>query len=96
LQGARFAPLGEVQNAAQAALARLGERHALQWFRQKFAGENVAMIHHAVQFVADEGILLLWPDLDRLADAENADVAYHACEALEQLRESCMFPASPR
>jgi hypothetical protein len=96
LQRCRFAPQPEVQNAAQAALARLGERHALQWFRQKFAGENPNSIHQAIQCVADEGILLLWPDLDRLADAEDGDVAYHACEALEQLRESCLYSASPR
>ena len=31
--------------------------------------------------------MLLWPDLDRLADCEDADVAHHAREALERLCE---------
>jgi hypothetical protein len=30
---------------------------------------------------------LLWPDLDRLADAEDLDVSFQAREALERLRE---------
>ena len=84
----------EVRRAAEAALARLGERQALQWFRQQFSGENSDPVHHAIQLAADEGVLLLWPDLDRLADAEDSDVAYHACEALEQLRESCIVAAA--
>jgi hypothetical protein len=39
----------------------------------------------------------LWPDLDRLLDADNADIALHAREAVEQLAEemeqsrSCSF-----
>jgi len=37
--------------------------------------------------VALEGLTLLWPDLDRLADAEDADIAHHAREALERLGE---------
>jgi hypothetical protein len=96
LQRARFAPDAEVQRSAHAALARLGERSALHWFRQRFAAENAHAVHHAIQCVADEGILLLWPDLDRLADAEDNDVAYHACEALEQMRESCIASVPPR
>jgi hypothetical protein len=35
--------------------------------------------------------MLLWPDLDRLADAEDADVAHHAREALERLCEDMDF-----
>jgi hypothetical protein len=34
---------------------------------------------------------LLWPDLDRLADAEDADVSQHAREALERLCEEMDF-----
>jgi hypothetical protein len=82
--------------AAEAALARLGERHALRWFRQQLAGENSDSIHQTIQRIADEGILLLWPDVDALADADDRDVAFHACDALEQLREDCVVAASAR
>ena len=37
--------------------------------------------------MAAEGLTLLWPDLDRLADAEDPDIAIHAREALERLSE---------
>ncbi|MFL5340419.1 MAG: HEAT repeat domain-containing protein [Gemmataceae bacterium] len=96
LHAARHDTNATLRRAAESALARLGECQALQWFRQQFAGEQTDPVHHAIQLAADEGVLLLWPELDQLADAEDADVAYHACEALEQLRESCSFAASPR
>jgi hypothetical protein len=84
----------EVRQAARAALARLGECQALQWFRQALAGEENQRVHEAVQAVASEGITLLWPDLDRLADSEESDVAQHACEALERMREEMKFPTN--
>ena len=87
LQDARRDPNPEVRQAARAALARLGERQALQWFRQTLTSEDPQRVHEAIQLVAAEGLTLLWPDLDRLADAEDADVAHHAREALERLRE---------
>jgi hypothetical protein len=87
LQGARRDPNPEVRQAARAALARLGERQALHWFRQALTGEDAQRIHETVQTVAAEGLTLLWPDLDRLADAEDSDVAHHAREALERLCE---------
>jgi hypothetical protein len=96
MRNARHDRNGDVRQAAEAAFARLGERKALQWFRLQFAGENSEPIHHAIQATADEGLMLLWPDLDRLADAEDEDVAYHACEALEQLRESLSVSGSLR
>jgi hypothetical protein len=77
----------EVRRAARAALARLGERQALQWFRQALTAEESRHVHEAIQMVAAEGLTLLWPDLDRLADAEDFDVALHAREALGQLFE---------
>jgi hypothetical protein len=87
LQETRRDPNPEVRHVARAALARLGERQALQWFRQRLAGEDTQRVHETIQAVAGEGLFLLWPDLDRLADAEDTDVAYHAREALERLRE---------
>ena len=96
MRSARHDRHADVRRAAEAAFARLGERQALQWFRLQFTGENSEPIHHAIQVTADEGLVLLWPDLDRLADAEDGDVAYHACEALEQLRESLSVSGSLR
>jgi hypothetical protein len=91
LQDARRDPSAEVRHAARAALARLGERQALQWFRQGLANEDSQRLHETIQIVAVEGLMLLWPDLDRLADAEDADVAHHAREALERMSEDMDF-----
>ena len=87
LHNARRDPNPDVRQAARGALARLGERQALHWFRQALTGEDPQRIHEAVQTVASESLTLLWPDLDRLADAEDSDVAQHAREALERLGE---------
>src|SRR5262249_48561672 len=87
LQAGRHDPNAEVRQLARAALARLGERQALQWFRQGLTGQDPQRTHEAIQIIANEGLLLLWPDVDHLADSETMDVALHACEALERLRE---------
>jgi hypothetical protein len=87
LQEGRRDPNPDVRQAARAALARLGERQALQWFRQTLTSEDPQRVHEAIQVIATESITLLWPDLDRLADAEDTDVAHHAREALERLCE---------
>ena len=73
--------------AAEAALARLGERRALQFFRQSLVGESDTPVAEAIRRVAAEGLTWLWPELDALADADDPEVALHAREALEQLRE---------
>jgi hypothetical protein len=87
LQQGRRDPNPEVRQAARAALARLGERQALQWFRQALNGEETQQVHEAIHLVAQEGLILLWPDLDQLADSSDADVAVHAREALSRLFE---------
>jgi hypothetical protein len=87
LQEARRDPSAEVRQSARAALARLGERQALQWFRQGLGSEDTQRVHETIQVIAVEGITFLWPDLDRLADADDIDVAHHAREALERLCE---------
>jgi hypothetical protein len=87
LQQARRDGSPDVRQAARAALARLGERLALQWFRQALNAQEPPQVHEAVQIIAMEGLTLLWPDLDRLADAEDGDVAQLAREALERLCE---------
>jgi hypothetical protein len=87
LQDARFDPSADVRHAARAALARLGERQALQWFRQALCSDNRACVMEAIQAVAQEELTLLWPDLDRLVDVEEPDLAFCAREALEQMQE---------
>lgn len=87
LQQARRDPSPEVRQTARAALARLGERQALHWFRQALCNEDSHAVHETIQTIATEGITLLWPDLDRLADADDNDIAHHAREALERLCE---------
>jgi hypothetical protein len=96
LREARFDRVPAILGAAQAALARLGERHALQWFRGQLTGEQPEPIHRVLGQIADEGLVLLWPDVDALADADDSDVALHACETLEQLREEFMHSGAPR
>jgi hypothetical protein len=91
LNQGRKDPNADVRYAARAALARLGERQALEWFRQGLANEEPQQIHQTVQAVATEGLTLLWPDLDRLVDADNSDVAHHAREALERLCEDMEY-----
>jgi len=87
LEQGRRDPSFEVRQSARAALARLGERHALHWFRQGLSGEDPHYVHEAIQFIASENLFLLWPDLDRLADSPNPEIAYHARESLERLCE---------
>jgi hypothetical protein len=91
LQDCRRDANSDVRQAARAALARLGERQALSWFRQTLLSEDPQRVHDAIQTVAVENLTLLWPDLDRLADAEDADVAHHAREALERLCEDMNY-----
>jgi hypothetical protein len=87
LQDARRDPNNEVRQTARAALARLGERQALQWFRQTLVSEDPQRVYETIQTVATEGLTLLWPELDRMADAADGDVAHQAREALERLSE---------
>jgi hypothetical protein len=87
LAQARRDPSPEVRQCARAALARLGERAALQWFRAALTSEDNRKVHEAIQAAAQEGLTLLWPDLDRLTDSEDPDIVQHAREALERLGE---------
>ena len=87
LKQGRRDPNQEVRQFARAALARLGERDALQGFRLALSAQESQRVHEAIHLIAQEGIYLLWPDLDRLAETENIDVALHARESLERLRE---------
>ncbi len=77
----------EVRQSARAALARLGERGALHWFRQALLADDPHQAAQAAHVVANEGLTLLWPDLDRLLDSDHPDIALHAHEAVERLAE---------
>jgi hypothetical protein len=92
LQEARHDANADVRQAARAALGRLGGRQALQWFRHCLTCEEPQRVHEAIQLVATEGLTLLWPDLDRLADAEEPAIANHARESLERLCEDLHGP----
>jgi hypothetical protein len=87
LQDGRRDPNADVRQAARAALARLGERQALQAFRHALTSEDTVRVLETMHLIATEGLTLLWPDLDRLADAEDLEIAHHAREALERLGE---------
>jgi hypothetical protein len=87
LQDARRDPCPDVRHSARAALARLGERQAMQWFRQSLTSEDTQRVCETIQAIAAENLTLLWPDLDRLADSEDDDVTHHAREALARLSE---------
>ncbi len=87
LQTGRRDPNPEVRHCARAALARLGERAALHWFRQALLSEQLPQRLEAIHFIAQESLTLLWPELDRLADSEDPDIAVRAWEAIERLAE---------
>jgi hypothetical protein len=87
LENGRHDPSPEVRQAARAARARLGERAALHWFRQGLTAEDPTSVQEAVQVIANEGLTLLWPDVDRLSDSETQEIAQVAREALERMAE---------
>lgn len=87
LDHGRCDPSLDVRQSARAALARLGERRALHWFRQALAAENNHRLHDTLQCIGNENLVLLWPELDRLADSEDPEIAHHARETLERFSE---------
>jgi hypothetical protein len=87
LTRSRRDPSAEVRQVARAALARLGERASVHWFRQALLADDPHQVAEAAHVIANEGLTLLWPDLDRLLDHDHADVALHGREAVERLAE---------
>ncbi len=83
--GAAAKKPAEVRWVAKAALARLGERKSLNSFRSLLYSEDQSKVHLGIQTVGNEGISLLWPDLDQLRDSNNEGISYHAWEATEKL-----------
>jgi hypothetical protein len=80
-------PSPEVRQTARAALARLGERGSLHWFRHALLADDPSQVAQATHIIADESLTMLWPDLDRLLDSSHPDVALHAREAVERMAE---------
>jgi hypothetical protein len=80
-------PSPEVRQTARAALARLGERGSLHWFRKALLADDPHQVADAAHLIANEGLTLLWPELDRLLDSDDPDIALHAREAVERLAE---------
>ena len=87
LQTARSDSNYDVRHAARTALARLGERRALLAYGLSLTAQDPEQVHEAMQIIATEGLVLLWPDLDQLAQSEDVDIALHAREAVERFRE---------
>jgi hypothetical protein len=92
LQEARAEPDASVRPCATGALARVGERAAVEEFVEGLHAEEPALRQRTARTAAEEGLTWLWPDLEGLADGPDADVALVACEALERLRELFLGP----
>lgn len=91
LQRGRKDAHAEVRQAARASLARLGQREALQWFARALCSRDRTRVLEAIQTVVVEQLTLLWPELDRLADADDPDIACLAREGLIQLQEEMSY-----
>src|SRR5262249_38746007 len=81
-----------VGQAATGALARLGDRTAVDEFTAALAGEEPELRPAAARAVAAEGLTWLWPDLQAVADGRDPDTALVASESLERLREQLFGP----
>ena len=92
LRAARLDAEPDVRRAALAALARLGDCHALQFLRDALARQNPVAVIDAIQTCAAEGLSWLWPELDQLTESDDAVVAAQAWDALERLRERVLGP----
>jgi hypothetical protein len=84
---ARYDDQPSVRIAARAALARLGERLALEEYRGVLESEPSPMVCDAIRQAAQQKLVWLWPDVDRLADAQDTELALVARESLEQMHE---------
>ena len=87
LRTARTDPDAETRTAAVSALARLGERAALAEIAAGLHSEESAIRQETATRVAAEELSWSWPDLETVAESNDADTALAASEALEGLRE---------
>ncbi|MCS7166495.1 MAG: HEAT repeat domain-containing protein [Gemmatales bacterium] len=77
----------EVRRAARASLARYGHRESLEWFTRALRSQQSHRVIMAIQSIVVEDLTYLWPELDRLADAQDPDIACLAQEGLVQMLE---------
>jgi hypothetical protein len=94
LRSARTDADPEVRRTAVSALARLGERAALDELTAGLHGEEPAIRVDAAARIGAEELTWLWPDLETAATASDVDTALAAGEALERLREQ-LFGFAP-
>jgi hypothetical protein len=88
----RTDPCPETRRAAVSALARLGERAALDEVRGELASEEPGIRISAAHRIAREELSWLWPELQDVAESEEGETALAAVEALETLREHMLGP----
>jgi hypothetical protein len=81
-----------VRRAATGALARLGDRAAVEEVAAALTGEESEVRQAAARAAAAEGLTWLWPDLQAVADGPDPDGALAASEAIERLREHLFGP----
>jgi HEAT repeat protein len=82
----------ETRRSAVAALARLGERSALQEIRDELLSEEPGIRATIANRIANEELSWLWPDLQDVADSEDPRSALAALEAIERIREQMLGP----
>lgn len=82
----------ETRRSAVAALARLGQRSALNEIRQELFSEEATIRATTARRIADAELSWLWPDLQDIADSDDASTALAALEAIERLREQSLGP----
>ena len=80
----------ETRQAAVAALARLGERNALDEIRDELMSEEASIRTATANRIAVEGLSWLWPDLQEVAESNDPPTALAAVEAIAQLREQAV------
>ncbi len=78
------------RTAAVAALARLGERAALDQIQAELHAEESGIRVSAVLRVASEELSWFWPELHHLAESDQPETALAAVEASERLREQVL------
>jgi len=82
----------ETRTAAVSALARLGERAALNEIAAGLASEEPAVQTASIVRIASDELSWLWPDIQELAESGDRETALTAAEAVEQLREHVLGP----
>lgn len=87
LRAARLERDDDVRRAAVSALARLGERAALDEMTAGLTADEVSVRAAAIARVAEDEVSWLWPDLQELAESADPLTALAAAEAVERLRE---------